>query len=127
MARPRTPTKVLDARGAFRRNPQRRRDGEPEVRDPLGSAPDRLTDVERQCWLEIADSAPTGVLTKADRLTVEQASRLLALDLAGDLSSSDRKLFLSVLGKLGLNPSDRARLSIPKVQADDNPYAALDK
>ena len=127
MARPRTPTKVLDARGAFRRNPQRRRDGEPESRDPLGSAPDRLTDVERQCWMEIAESAPTGVLTKADRLTVEQASRLLALDLAGDLSSSDRKLFLSVLGKLGLNPSDRARLSIPKVQVDDNPYAALDK
>jgi hypothetical protein len=78
MPQPRKPTKVLEASGAFKKNPQRKRPNEPIVREPLGSPPDTLTAEERKAWMEFAEQSPTGVLTQADRQAVESASVLMA-------------------------------------------------
>lgn len=129
MARPRTPTSVLDARGAFKRNPQRRRDGEPVVRESIGSPPEELTDAELRWWREITNRAPLGVLTAADWLSVMLAAQLLAEFKADPVAFNSGKMtrLQSLLGTFGMTPSDRARLSIPKAKESDNPYAALNQ
>jgi len=116
MGRNRVPTKILEARNAFKKHPERRRDGEPEVTTPLGAAPDRLNELESKAWHEIAKLAPMGVLTEADRLDVEMAARLLARTWSDFDSVTDgaRKQLHTMLGKYGMNPSDRSRLSIEK-------------
>ncbi|HUS94850.1 MAG TPA: hypothetical protein VMZ24_06730, partial [Patescibacteria group bacterium] len=126
MSRPRTPTKILDARGAFKKNPQRSRDGEPEVRDPIGSAPDRLEDLERQAWDEVVRYAPMGVLTEADRHHVEELCILLAESwrLRAKMQTSTRALINKMLGQIGMNPSDRSRISIEKPR-NENPFDSL--
>lgn len=127
MARPKTPTRILDARGSFRKHPERRRDGEPEVKNPLGAVPESLTSGEIACWNEIVSYSPVGVLTEADRLAVELAACLLAEfrdDRAGFAAGKMGRL-QSMLGQFGMNPSDRAKLSIEKPK-DDNPYNDLD-
>jgi hypothetical protein len=126
MGRPRTPTKVLEARSAFKKHPERRRDGEPQVDTPLGSPPDRLNALQARAWYEIAQTAPTGVLTSADRLDVEITAVLLAKQWADPDSMTDgaRKQLQTALGKYGCNPADRSRLSIEKPKLE-NPFAAL--
>jgi phage terminase small subunit len=119
MARPRTPTKVLEARGAFKKDPQRKREGEPVVKNPLGAPPDGLDEMEVAAWHEIARYVPLGVLTEADRFDVEMAARLL-VDVRKDFdtfSITSLKHLHMVLGKFGMNPSDRARLNIEKPQS----------
>lgn len=129
MARPRTPTNLLDARGAFKRNPQRRRDGEPVVREPLGAPPVSLAGAALVAWNEIVMTAPIGVLTEADRLAVEMAAHLLAEFRTDPTAFLPAKLMRlqSLLGTFGMTPSDRAKLSIPKAKERENPFAALDK
>lgn len=127
MARPRTPTKLLDARGAFKKDPQRKRHGEPEVRDPLGSPPDWLTEFQLVEWREIVHRAPLGVLTAADWHSVAIASVLYA-EFKTDAASMPVARITTLeklLGKFGMSPSDRAKLSIEKPK-DANPFAAFD-
>lgn len=126
MARPRTPTKILDARGAFKKDPQRRRDGEPEVREPIGPAPDYFAPDQLAAWNQIVGQAPLGVLTAADCLAVETASILVAEFRSNPADFQTGKLgrLQSFLGQFGMNPSDRAKLSIEKPK-DVNPFASL--
>jgi len=127
MPRPRTPTKVLEARGAFKKDPQRKRDGEPEVTTPLGAPHESLNAAESAAWLELARNAPPGVLTEADRLPVEMAACLLVEFRADRAGFSAVKLarLQSLCGAFGMTPSDRAKLAIEKPK-DVNPFAALD-
>jgi hypothetical protein len=77
MARPRTPTNVLDARGAFKKHPERRRE-DPEPAGELGEPPLYFSAPELQCWTELVSITPRGVLTARDRWVVEMAARLMA-------------------------------------------------
>ena len=123
MARPRTPTAILDARGAFKLNPNRRRDSEPVVKDPIGAPPESLTEQERQWWNEIVNRAPMGVLTSADYLPVIMAAKLMAeamTDFAGMTPGRMARLH-SLLGQFGMTPAERAKLSIPKAK-EANPF-----
>lgn len=123
MPRPRKPTKVLEAKGAFRKDPQRRRDGEPEVREPLGAVPGDLNALQVKAWQEIVSFAPMGVLTQADRLVVEMAACLLAeyREDRGGFSGQKLGRLEAMLGKFGMTPSDRAKLSIEKPKTE-NPF-----
>lgn len=129
MARPRTPTNLLDARGAFKKDPQRRRDAEPVVREPIGAPPAELSGEELRWWQEIVTRAPLGVLTMADHVSVLLAAKLLAEAMADFASFNPAKLgrLQSLLGTFGMTPSDRAKLSIPKAKERENPFAALDQ
>lgn len=112
MARPRTPTNVLNARGAFRKHPERKR-SDPEPSAPLSAPPDHLNDTARECWAEIAEAAPVDVLTESDRIAIEIAAQLLAHFRQDPAEFPSTKLLrLEVLlGKFGMTPADRSRVS----------------
>ena len=115
MSRPRTPTAILDITGAFKKDPQRRRHGEPATKGPIGPAPETPGKTFVQAWDDIVGDAPVGVLTSADRIYVEIVARLLVEmreDFAG-MMTSRLALLTTMLGKMGMNPSDRARLTVP--------------
>lgn len=121
MARPRTATNILEARGAFRANPARRRPAEPK---PAGSFPSRppprLGADVRACWREIVSTAPAGVLTSADALFVELVATLLAEFRADPHGMPTSRLtrLSAEMHKLGLNPSGRASLTVERPVAN---------
>ncbi|GAB5449931.1 MAG: hypothetical protein Hals2KO_02590 [Halioglobus sp.] len=121
----RTPTALLNARGAFKKHPDRKREGEPQVTEPLGNPPESFTDDERQAWREIVERAPLGVLTAADWQCVVMASKLFAELMRDSEAMNAARIgrLHSLLGDMGLTPSARASLSIPQPKAP-NPFDA---
>lgn len=122
----RVPTKVLELRGAFKKNPQRTRKEIPGLQE-LGNPPDHLDDASRAVWIELVESSPAGVLTASDRQALEICSVLLAqfrADPAGFIPARLAQLgrALSVLGR---TPVDRSRISLSESKKQDDPWAAL--
>lgn len=78
MARPRTPAQILDLKGAFRKNPQRRRE------DAAGSGPlshdppANLTGPEIAAWRRLMERLPVAALYNIDELGLAQMARILA-------------------------------------------------
>ena len=123
MARPKTPTKLLDARGAFKKHPERKREGEPEVKEPVGAVPDYFSEEQRAAWQQIVEQAPMGVLTQADTVAIEGAACLLAemrADPAGFAAGKWGRLE-AFLGQFGMTPAKRAALNIAP-QKSENPF-----
>ena len=117
MARPKTPTNILEAKGAFKINPERRNKNEPIVTDPFPKvAPEHLEDGQKSCWHEIVKTAPAGVLTAADVLIVEMIARLLSeYRKKGEKFCPSKLTRLSAeYNRIGLSPSSRAGLSVEK-------------
>ena len=110
----RLPTQIHEARGSYRKNPARRRDPTPVVTKRLGRPSETLSDTERAAWLEIVRCAPPGVLTRADRLSVELAARLLAELRAGSSTMTTSRLttLRHLLESLGMAPAARANVSV---------------
>ena len=127
MPRKKVPGQVLENRGSFRKNPQRRRTGEPTATGPLGNPPASFKPDEREAWREIVKRAPLGVLTAADWHAVVLASKLFAEAMRDCEAMNAARLsrLQSLLGCFGMTPSDRAGLAIPKAKAA-NPFAALE-
>jgi len=75
MPRPRTPTNLLDPRGAFRKHPERRkhRENEPTDLPDLPAAPEFLTPQQKRAWKDIVEHCPAGVLKQPDAVAVEIA------------------------------------------------------
>ncbi len=114
MARPRTPTNVLELRGAFKRHPERKRSEETKSPYPIGECPSRLDEGERAAWDEIVSTCCPGVLTHSDRLAVEIAARLLAESWEAGREFDDvrRRQLYTLLGQFGMNPSDRSKIRV---------------
>lgn len=126
MARPRTATNILDARGAFKKNPNRARPNEPKVEAKFRkSPPKRLTEDQRQAWRELVKAVPAGVLTAADHLVMEIAACLLAEFWAcpAEMDTTRITRLHAIMARFGLDPSGRASLTIEKPK--DNPFDAL--
>lgn len=126
MARPRKPTKYLELVGAFRKDPQRRKDreGEPEVKAGLGKPPEFLDEAERARWNDIRKVAPW--ITAADRGITEQTCQLWALQRKGKATIGQSKLLQSNFVQLGLTPSCRSRVKVPGEKAKKkNAFGAL--
>lgn len=51
--KPRKPTKVLEREGAFKINPQRRRQGEPDADVDEPVLPEGLDEIGQRAWIEI--------------------------------------------------------------------------
>lgn len=119
------PTKVLEASGAFRKNPQRKRGADVEVTDPIGNAPDHLTPEQLQAWKDIVSRAPDGVLTRADGIAVEMAACLNAEMMADFDSFTAAKLarLQALLTSFGMTPTSRAGLGISPTKKPDNIFA----
>lgn len=114
MPAPRLPTKTLELRGAFARNPKRRaaRKAEPTPAGELGPPP-RLSKKQRAAWDEIVAQAAPGVLTSADRLIVELTARLAARMRDGELNGFLAQQLRSCLASLAMTPADRSRVNVP--------------
>jgi hypothetical protein len=111
MGRPRTPTAVLELRGAFRRNPNRRRKFEPRISTPLPDPPPALPKPVKSAWLEMKGRGYR--LTSADRFLVEIAATLMAAYRSDQLKSGEVSQLIQLLSKIGFAPKDRGGLYLP--------------
>src|SRR6202795_988071 len=93
----RTPTAILEARGAFIGHKSRRdaRAGEPVVTKRLGSTPKTFTDEQKKLWREFAKVVPAGVATYADRWAVEIVVCAMAKFRAGTITGGERSQLTS--------------------------------
>lgn len=125
MAQNRTPTNILDLKGAFKKNPDRgrARENEPEVEAFDATPPKHLSVQAKETWKEIVELVPDGVLGKGDRLVVEMLANLLADYRAAPSDfPANRLTRLSVdLGRLGMTPADRSKVAVPK-KDEESPF-----
>lgn len=119
MSRPRTPTAILDSKGAFIANPQRKRIGEPQPTGSLGSAPKWLSDEEKKIWREFVRGLPPGVGKSSDRWAAESLVLLKAKERGGTIRGNELGQLTLLYGRFGLTPADRVRISVevPKESA----------
>ncbi len=113
MARPRKSAQLLAMSGAFRKNPNRKRQPVTASGD-IGAWSDGATD-PATIWAELVANAPDDVLTAADRPALELVVRLIAQarsDPAG-FSAGKGTLLVATLGKLGMTAHGRAQLNAP--------------
>ena len=117
MAAPRKPTALLEQTGAFKKNPDRRRDEEPQPAQAINyQPPAHLDEKEQAMWHEIVSITPPGVLGNSDSLVVEELA-ILYTRFRKDKSEMPPALISRmdiVIGRLGLSPSDRAKLTVEK-------------
>jgi len=123
MGRPRKSTQLLEASGAFKNHPDRRRI-DPATSGDIGDPPKHLTQREQDTWKEIVNLAIPGVLTLHDRVAVEMATRLLAEFRTDSQSFTAAKLarLEAMLGRFGMTPADRSRVSA-RLPSQPNPFA----
>lgn len=123
MARPRTPTNVLEMRGAFKKNPQRARVDEPPAEGDVGPMPASFNAVQKAAWEDVIAYCHTGVLCRADSLAVEMAAVLLAefRTNPGDMPAAKLARLDSLLGRFGMTPADRSKVSSQNTQ-HANPF-----
>ena len=90
MARPRTPTSILEGRGVFVNHPERRaqRANEPVPSAELGNAPKHFGKDEKRIWKELVQIALPGVLSNSDRWIAETLCILMARQPGNDKSAS---------------------------------------
>lgn len=125
MAGRKTPTKILELRGAFKKNPQRKRDTEPQPEREVGNPPDFFDNKHKAAWEEIKNQSPPRVLLCSDRFALEVLCCLLVEYRNDHVSfpSTKLKCLESLLSRCGFTPSDRSRVGVgkqsPKNDFDD--------
>ena len=122
MGAPRKATKILDLKGAHKKNPQRARPNEPVVGVPFPKSPRlELSDEQKIAWHEVVTMCPAGVLTGADIMAVEIVACLyeeFKSDYSG-MSAASLGRLCQEMGKLGLTPSGRAGLTVEKPKVNE--------
>ncbi len=111
MGRPRTPTAVLELRGAFRRNPNRRRKFEPRKLTALPEPRPSLPKPVKAAWLEMQSRGFW--LTSADKFLVEIATKLMAGYRSDQLKSGDVSMLIGLLSVIGFSPKERGSMDLP--------------
>lgn len=124
MARPRKPTAELELKGAFRKDPKRKR-VDPKTSGPVGDPPPSLSLELHATWYELAEQAPINVLRSADRALLGIAATLLykirktSLD---DLEPAMIGQLIKCLSAMGMTPVDRSKVHAPQEKVE-NPFA----
>lgn len=111
MPTPRMPTAKAAVSGASAKNPQRFRDRKaPAKTRPIGEPYESMTDEQKAAWYDISREAPW--LHSAHRtllrLVCYHAARLHAGEEIGVSASS---VFTTMLGKLGLTPTEESKVN----------------
>jgi hypothetical protein len=122
MGRPRKPTALLEAAGAFKRNPERRRSGEPTPREGIGPAPEGRPPAFISAWNELVADCCPHVLGNSDRHWLELTAELLCefRENPREITAARLRLLTSCLTALGMSPSARASLTtIPEPEEVD--------
>jgi phage terminase small subunit len=123
MARPRTPTELLELKGTFTKNPSRKREIGPKSDRGLGQVPRHLTEAEADCWREVVANSAACVLTSADRVLVELVARLLAKMRRDWLTGAEIGTLKSCLTELGWTPASRSKVATPKANTTPSEFA----
>ena len=107
------PTAMHEVTGTYKENPNRRRKGEPKPRMGIGSYPHDAAMTPSGCWDELVDNICPGVLGNSDRMLLELASTLLSefRQAPSEMQASRITLLERCLGKMGMTPVDRARIT----------------
>lgn len=107
------------------KDPQRRRDEEPEANGPLGAPPESFSDELIVVWNELEGIVPDNVLARADRWTVELSCRMMLALRKGNFRAAELNILLSCLSRMGLTPADRSRIAVPKPTQETDELAEL--
>src|SRR5688500_7527160 len=115
MGRPRKPSNVLELKGAFRKDPQRRRTGVKAPAGVVGDPPERFDEHQRTAWTDIVRDAPPGVLKASDRASVELLATLIAEFRQAPYAfiAAKHAATLKLLTQFAMTPSSRENFSIP--------------
>jgi hypothetical protein len=115
VGRNKTPTAILDAKGAFIVNPQRSRPSEPKSDRPLGSPPKYLSKEEKLVWKEVAKRLLPGVALESDRDAFEMMVRMTSAMRSGHpLTAAERTTLISLWSRFAMTPADRSRVAVEK-------------
>jgi hypothetical protein len=118
MSRPRTPKALASVTGADLQHPARYAGRtEPSV-PPLGSAPECLTEAQREAWARLADEMPW--LGRSDRQITALAARLMVIAEGFDAPISAFGELRLCLQKMGGTPADRSRIPSGSDDEDDS-------
>lgn len=114
MARPRTPTRILEAKGSFVKHPERRaaRAHEPRPTTSLGDPPAYFSKRQKTIWYEVCSLIPAGVAFFPDRLLVETCALLVNKQRLGKAKGVDDSHLLQCLVQLGMTPAARSKVSV---------------
>jgi hypothetical protein len=131
MARPRTPSNILELRGAFKVHPERARK-DSEGAGPFNAEPPSELPAEAvRAWKVLADRVPKIALTSSDEIALAQAARTLAgiwlLDAQGGAANP---LFAKLsaelrqwLIQLGMTPQARTKIPQSPEKSGGNAFA----
>jgi hypothetical protein len=108
----RLPASVLEAKGAFEKDPKRKR-VDPVATGDLGKAPSYFTDTQIRIWEELKCQLPVGLAKSADRCIFEIAVCLMDRFRSVGLKSTELAQLINTLGRLGMSPSDRSKCAVP--------------
>lgn len=119
----RVPTAILDAKGSFLKDPQRKRVNEPTSDKPLGPAPARLSDDCKRIWKQLQKECCPGVLLRSDRTAFELLVKLTLKMQNDELANvAQMNLLRDMCARFGLTPADRT-----KIQVSTPPKSSLDR
>jgi hypothetical protein len=122
--RPRTPAKILELKGAWRKDPQRRREPVQGAGAFDSQPPSHLPQECVRAWHHIVAQVPPGVLTASDATSIEIMARLQAsIWMSGD--RDDIKELFRWLGQYGLTAAAREKIAAKKPEGSGNPFADL--
>lgn len=130
MGRPRKTAAELELNGAFKKNPDRRRE-DPVSRGPLGDPPLHLSGDQKKIWQEFLDTYPEDSLNSENRVWVEIACvladkfRKAGKDGRPPMAASEITALQRALHEMGGSPTSRAKLGKPvkKSKTKENPFA----
>jgi len=115
MGRNSIPTAIQDAKGAFLKDPQRKRTQEPTTDRPLGEPPTYLSKDERKVWRELAKQALPGVVFESDRLMFAVLVRLANKFYTGvAMMAAETAQMIQLSSKFAMNPADRSKVAVEK-------------
>ena len=124
MARHPQPREIAELKGATKHDPQRYRKQPPAVEQPLGTAPDHLTEAAKAVWFEVETYAPKGILKGADRIALEMLANLLSeyRNAPTEFAVGKYTHLIGCLARLGMTPADRQKLGVEKAKDETNPF-----
>jgi phage terminase small subunit len=123
MPRPPQPAEILELKGSFKQNPNRRRPPCPKSDQPIGDPPAWMSAALQRIWHEIISESVPGVLTRADRGILSLACYLETKLRAGTLRGPDIAQYRMCRAEIGMSPVARQRLTAqPKAPEADDPF-----
>ena len=113
MGKPRKPTALLEASGAFAKNPARgrARANEPKPTGALGPPPGWLNKTAVQCWHDLVARVPYP-LTNADDNILAATAYLESKLRRGEANLGEIGQYTKCLQQMGMTPSARSNVQV---------------